>query len=304
MGERLDQKPTRTSIADTDFIMVTDSVGKQYKKPVPGVIKNKSLALVDGATITWDYTNGNIGSVTLGGNRTINVTNVPDNSYGLLLVKQDATGSRTLTLPGLTETDKEISSGANEETLLGFFYNGTDFYWSISNFGASTPIGPTYITWFSIESAIEQYNSNQGLRKKSGEGASWTNSQAWSNQTISVGESVSFKFDVIGYTTMGLNSTRTANNNNTPDWAYVLQLTSTIAYGAGAPGTDSGVGVASGNIIRLSYIGSNIVIEKSVDNGLNWTSVGTIGGASGPYYVASKIYANNDQTGYSEIYKQ
>jgi hypothetical protein len=169
--------------------------------------------------------------------------------------------------------------------------------------GLTQAAGPSFLTWNSIETDIEQYNSSKGLRKITGHGAGWTNSQAWSNEQISVGQSVSFKFDVVGIITMGLNHTRTANNNTTPDWDFILQYVSTILYGATTPGTDSGVSVSSGDIIRLSFTGSNIVVEKSVDNGANWTSVATIAGASGSFYVAVKIYANNDQTGFSEISK-
>lgn len=165
--------------------------------------------------------------------------------------------------------------------------------------------GPVMLTWFSIESDIEQYNSNQGLRKISGHSAGWVTSQAWSNETISVGQTANFKIGVSGIITMGLHPTRTANNNTTPDWDFVMQYIGTWLYGTNNPSeNDSGIGTSTGDIIRMSFTGSNIVIEKSVDSGANWTSVGTLAGASGSYYVAVKIYGNNSQTGFSEIYKQ
>jgi len=56
--------------------------------------------LTDAATISWNPTNGLNASVTLGGNRTLSFTSTPAiGSYGTLVVTQDATGNRTITLP-------------------------------------------------------------------------------------------------------------------------------------------------------------------------------------------------------------
>jgi hypothetical protein len=54
-------------------------------------------ALTDGATITPDFSLANNYSVTLGGNRTLaNPTNLTAGQSGVIVVSQDATGSRTL----------------------------------------------------------------------------------------------------------------------------------------------------------------------------------------------------------------
>jgi len=54
-------------------------------------------ALVDGATITPNFSVGNNFSVTLGGNRTLaNPTNLNVGQSGVIYITQDATGSRTL----------------------------------------------------------------------------------------------------------------------------------------------------------------------------------------------------------------
>ena len=56
------------------------------------------VTLADGATITPDFGAGINFVVTLGGNRTLaNPTNVKPGQAGIILVKQDGTGSRTLT---------------------------------------------------------------------------------------------------------------------------------------------------------------------------------------------------------------
>jgi hypothetical protein len=57
------------------------------------------VALTDAATITSDFSLGNNFSVTLGGNRTLgNPSNVGAGQAGQIVVTQDGTGSRTLTL--------------------------------------------------------------------------------------------------------------------------------------------------------------------------------------------------------------
>lgn len=58
---------------------------------------NAPVALTDGATITPDFNAGRKFVVTLGGNRTLaNPTNQRAGQEGIIIVKQDATGSRLL----------------------------------------------------------------------------------------------------------------------------------------------------------------------------------------------------------------
>jgi hypothetical protein len=89
--------------------------------------------LTDGATVTFDANLGTSAKVTLGGNRTLAFTNFSAGVYLTLVVIQDGTGSRTLTLP----TCKVINAGAGAVTLttaagsediLTFFKIGTTIY--------------------------------------------------------------------------------------------------------------------------------------------------------------------------------
>ena len=54
---------------------------------------------------------------------------------GLLIVKQDATGNRTLTLPSgsiiLGGGSLTLSTAANAVDILTFVYDGTNYYWSL-----------------------------------------------------------------------------------------------------------------------------------------------------------------------------
>lgn len=101
-----------------------------------GIVNRKTATqtLTDGATITWNLNSGLNAVVTLGGNRTLSITNLRDGDYFTLIVKQDGTGSRTLTLPAST---KVIAGGAGAVTLtttasaqdiLTFYYSGTTLY--------------------------------------------------------------------------------------------------------------------------------------------------------------------------------
>lgn len=109
---------------------------------VNGSIANSTSAapatLTDGATITWAIASvfqANA-TVTLGGNRTLNITGPVSGGTYILRVVQDGTGSRTLTL-GTGCTWKVSGGGAGAITLstaintidvLSFYYDGTNCY--------------------------------------------------------------------------------------------------------------------------------------------------------------------------------
>jgi|UPI000485B6B6 hypothetical protein len=98
-------------------------------------------ALNDAATISWNPSNGLNASVTLAGNRTLSFTTTPAvGSYGTLVITQDGTGGRTITLPsaltnkvlGSTSTNTvTLSSAAGAKDILNFYYDGTNCYWNV-----------------------------------------------------------------------------------------------------------------------------------------------------------------------------
>lgn len=91
--------------------------------------------LTDGATITFDCTNGYNAKVTLGGNRTLSITNATAGMKGTLLVIQDATGGRSLSFSGTYKTNGGfISTTASSHSLIEFYYNGTTYYYTISTY--------------------------------------------------------------------------------------------------------------------------------------------------------------------------
>ena len=94
--------------------------------------------LTDGATVTWAIASVPAANakVTLGGNRTLNITNPVTGGSYVLVVIQDGTGSRTLTLgTGCTWKIGGGGSGtitpstsANAVDILAFTYDGTNCY--------------------------------------------------------------------------------------------------------------------------------------------------------------------------------
>jgi len=103
--------------------------------------------LTDGATVTWDVTNGSNAKVTLGGNRTLAITNAVTGDTGVILVKQGSGTTYTLTLPagsvligGGSYTTTTTSNGVD---VLGFYYDGTNYYWTVPQTSTAGEKGAT-----------------------------------------------------------------------------------------------------------------------------------------------------------------
>lgn len=98
-----------------------------------------TATLTDGATITWATAGArqNNARVTLGGNRTLDITGEVDGATGILIVIQDGTGGRTITLPGSSLVINDgggavaLSTGAGEVDILTWYYDGANFFWTI-----------------------------------------------------------------------------------------------------------------------------------------------------------------------------
>ncbi|MES2398119.1 MAG: collagen-like protein, partial [Bacteroidota bacterium] len=95
--------------------------------------------LTDGTTITWVAASGLNAKVTLAGNRVLAFSVAPPSgSYGTLIVTQDATGGRTLTLPAGSKVINAttpgvliLSAGSNKKDILTFYYDGTNYFWNV-----------------------------------------------------------------------------------------------------------------------------------------------------------------------------
>lgn len=101
-------------------------------KPIFTATQQTLVADSDGATITFNMNSGNYHQVTLGGNRTLAVSNVGSPQAFIIQLKQDATGSRTVTWfsninwPG--GSAPTLTTTAAKMDTFGFLYDGS-VYW-------------------------------------------------------------------------------------------------------------------------------------------------------------------------------
>lgn len=143
------QRDAIASPADGLLLYQTDSTPGLYERlsgawvgigtGSTGILAPAFATLTDGATITLTCDSSKTtqnATVTLGGNRTLAISGAVNGMTGVLIVKQDATGSRTLTLPA---TSKVVGGGAGTVTLtataaavdiLTWVYDGSNYYWT------------------------------------------------------------------------------------------------------------------------------------------------------------------------------
>jgi glycyl-tRNA synthetase alpha subunit len=93
--------------------------------------------LTFGTTTIWDQTKGATAAVTLTANASLSITNDVAGMYGLIRITQDATGSRTLTLPAGSKVINggggvlALTTTAGATDVLSYFYDGTNYYWTV-----------------------------------------------------------------------------------------------------------------------------------------------------------------------------
>lgn len=87
-----------------------------------------SLGTTSG-TITPNVSNGNVQTITLNGNLTLNsLASVSTGQSLTLIVKQDATGNRQLSSTmKFAGGEKTLSTSANSIDVINIFYDGTDY---------------------------------------------------------------------------------------------------------------------------------------------------------------------------------
>jgi hypothetical protein len=106
---KVDQIESSTRVVDVDDFLDAGAIGVTVQGFDADTAKTDAVqsftaaqrggvvALTDGATITPDFAAGNNFSVTLEGNRTLaNPTNLTAGQSGVIVITQDATGSREL----------------------------------------------------------------------------------------------------------------------------------------------------------------------------------------------------------------
>ncbi|MBV9929271.1 MAG: hypothetical protein JOZ96_29935 [Acidobacteria bacterium] len=107
--------------------------------------------LTSGSTVTWSFSGSERrkANLTLSTNAALAFSGVSSGSEGDLYVKQDGTGSRTLTLPANSYVAGNgagvitLSSAANAIDKLHFAYDGTRYYWDAPASSYTTLVGVT-----------------------------------------------------------------------------------------------------------------------------------------------------------------
>ncbi len=123
-----------TSPAGTDTIVIVQG-GVTYK-----TTRAEVVALTDAANIATNASAGTMFTVTLAGNRTLDNPTLPiDGMKRLWRFKQDATGSRTITLGSAFRFGTDLiaitlTTTANKADYMGAVYNSTDSKWDVVAF--------------------------------------------------------------------------------------------------------------------------------------------------------------------------
>ena len=90
-----------------------------------------NVELSDASSISVDWSKGHIQSVTLVGDRTLTFSNGQKGARYILILKQDATGSRAVTWPSSVRfpgaTPIRLTATANKTDYITFFYNGVTY---------------------------------------------------------------------------------------------------------------------------------------------------------------------------------
>lgn len=141
---KISELPASTSVTPDDlFVIVDDPSGSPVTKKVSAsVLRNPHVvALTYAATITTDASAGEIFDLTLTGNVTLaNPTNPVDGKTIRWRIRQDATGSRTVTLgnkfviPSSATSPLPWSTAANKVDLLAATYHAGRDKWDVIAF--------------------------------------------------------------------------------------------------------------------------------------------------------------------------
>ncbi|HUA82826.1 MAG TPA: hypothetical protein VMB85_03135 [Bryobacteraceae bacterium] len=89
------------------------------------------VELKDAPTIAVDWSKGTTQAVTLGGNRTLTFSNGQKGGKYTLILRQDATGSRTISWPSSVHwagvLGPMLTTTAGKADYLGFIFNGVTY---------------------------------------------------------------------------------------------------------------------------------------------------------------------------------
>lgn len=122
---------TKTVGTGANNVPQRDSAGK-----IPAPTSFGTLTVdADGATVTFNLATSNDHIVTLGGNRTLALSNVTTNQKFIIVLKQDGTGSRTVTwwsgIKWAGGAAPTLSTDINVADMFGFYALGGGEYYGV-----------------------------------------------------------------------------------------------------------------------------------------------------------------------------
>jgi len=122
------------AVAGTDYVTPTGTetlTNKTLTNPTVTNYVETPYSATPTSTITLDLANGTVQIITLGGNVTITMPTAVSGKSFIMYLKQDATGSRTVTWSTVKwagGTAPTITSTASRQDILSFFADGTNWY--------------------------------------------------------------------------------------------------------------------------------------------------------------------------------
>jgi hypothetical protein len=245
--------PTFTGTVTTGVLNTSNINATSINTPI---YASTPQTLTDASTINWNPALGLNASVTLGGNRALSFTSTPAaGSYGTLVVTQDATGGRTITLPNTTNkvlkssstTSIALSSVPGAKDIINFYYDGTYCYWNIGQgYGVaavSSAVNAGNLTGtVSVANGGTGASTLTGLVKGNGTSA-FTAAVAGTDYLAPNGSAANLtNFPILNQNTTGNAATVTTNANLTGDVTSVGNATAVVKInGISLAGLSSGL---------------------------------------------------------------
>ena len=126
-----------TTLAGASIVTYTGTETLTNKTLTNPTITNYTETLYSantGTAITVDLANGTVQKLTLTGNATITMPTATSGKSFIMFLKQDGTGSRTVTWSTVKwagGTAPTITSTASRQDILSFFADGTNWYGAV-----------------------------------------------------------------------------------------------------------------------------------------------------------------------------
>lgn len=263
--------------------------------------------LTSGSTITWNPTQGLNASVTLDQNSTLSFsTTPPSGSYGTLVVTQDGTGGRTLTLPSTTNkvlgstssTSIALSTAAGAKDIINFYYDGTNCYWNVGQgYGtaSTTDLASNVSGTLSVANGGTGATTLTGLVKGTGTGALTAAVAGTDYQAPLTLTTTGTGAATLSGTTLNIPSVSSTVNSGS--------ISGTIAVASGGTGATTLTGyvkgtgttamTASANIPIADVTGAAPIASPTFTGTVTTATINT--GALSATSVTSPIYASTPQ---------